>query len=123
MKRVEPKKVKQRDSPELKIRNAIRSMLWERDWLCETTHGNEYQQGFPDLFCAHKIHGMRWVEVKLPDMIGSSFTKAQMEKFPKFCEHGAGIWILTAATEHEYKKLFDVCNFWYYYMKKKGQGW
>jgi len=78
------------------------------------THGNAFQHGFPDLFCTHARFSMRWVEVKLPDMKGSHFTSAQLEYFPKLTANGAGVWIMTAATEQEYQLLFERANWWTY---------
>jgi hypothetical protein len=71
-----------------------------------------FQSGFPDLFCCHKSYGIRWVEVKNPEKY--SFTAAQLTDFPMFNAHGVGIWVLVAATEEEYKKLFRPQN-WYQY--------
>ena len=53
---------------------------------------------------------MRWIEVKLPGMKGSVFNAAQLRTFPQMDANGAKIWILTAATEHEYQKLFGASN-------------
>jgi hypothetical protein len=101
--------------PEDKIRDAIRDFLEQKKWYVKIMHGSMYQSGFPDLFTCHARYGIRLIEVKLPDMKGSHFTAAQMEEFPKLSLNGAGIWILTAATEHEYEKLFKPYN-WSVYM-------
>ena len=85
-------------------------MLTLRGWYVKSTHGNLYQSGFPDVYATHYTHGVRWIEVKLPDMKGSKFTDAQWEVFPKLLANGTRIWILTAATEFEYAKLFKPCN-------------
>ena len=37
-----------------------------------------------------------------------------METFPELCSHGSGVWVLTAATESEYEKLFKKFNWWQY---------
>ena len=61
----------------------------------------------------HKQWGHRWVEVKRPK--GYSFTKRQKQRFPAWSAEGIGIWILTAATEEQYKLLFGPPNwrdFW-----------
>lgn len=79
------------------------------------THGNMYQSGFPDLYATHSEYGPRWIEVKNPSAY--SFTRAQMEHFPKLVANGTRIWILSAATEEEYAKLFKECN-WYHYLMK-----
>jgi len=101
-----PKQLPKRKGPEFYIRADLILFLQSRGWYVEIMHGSLYQSGIPDLFCTHKIHGQRWIEVKLPGMQGSMFTKQQEDKFPKLSNNGAGVWILTAATDVEYKKLF-----------------
>ena len=75
---------------------AIRRALQEQGWLVEKTHGNRFQAGFPDLFCYHPEHGMRWVEVKTPT---GRLTHAQFVNFSKWESFGCGVWILIDATE------------------------
>ena len=72
------------------------------------THGNMYQRGFPDLYALHEEHGSRWIEVKNPRKF--SFTEAQKQYFPIMSLCGVDIWIMTAATEDEYAKLFRPAN-------------
>lgn len=67
------------------------------------THGNEYQSGFPDLYCANKDYGTRWIEVKNPPHY--TFTPAQRVHFHALTGQGVGIWILVDDTEFEYNKL------------------
>lgn len=90
----------------------------DRGWYIVIMHGSLYQQGIPDLFCTHRRFGIRLVEVKLPNMKGSRFTNAQNKVFPELSDNGAGIWILTGATESEYKKLFMPENWFEYYLMK-----
>lgn len=99
-------------TPERAIQDDLIDFLKLRDWLVMETHGNLYQKGFPDLYIAKRSYGTRWVEVKYREKY--SFTIAQLEQFPKMTAEGVGIWILTAATEHEYKKLFQPPNWWSY---------
>ena len=99
--------------PEEIIQDAIVLMLRGKGWYVQETHGNMYQRGFPDLYTTHSRYGPRWVEVKNPEKY--SFTPAQLEHFPKLCANGSDVWILIAATEHEYKKLFIRGN-WYSYL-------
>jgi hypothetical protein len=73
-----------------------------------------YSEGLTDIIACHHSYGIRFIEVKLPGMIKSKFTPAQLKDFPKFIAHGAGIWILTGGNEEEYQKLFKPCNFWFY---------
>ena len=100
--------------PEAKIQRAIIKMLELKGWFVKATHGNAHTDGWPDLWAGHPLYGSRWIEVKRPDMVGSKFTKAQLRDFPKFCTNGSAVWILTAATEDEYMKLFDDYNWWLY---------
>jgi hypothetical protein len=81
-------------------------------------HGSMYQMGIPDLYATHIEFGQRWIEVKLPQMKGSKFTGAQLEVFPQLEKFGAGVWILTAATQKEYFKLFERSNLTYYMIGK-----
>ena len=101
--------------PERKIQKELIKLLELKSWMVKQTHGNMYQSGFPDLFATHKLYGQRWIEVKLPNMKGSRFTKAQLKDFPEFILHGCGIWILTAATVEEYSKLFRPENLTLYF--------
>lgn len=110
-----PKLAKNKRGPEAKIQDDIVSMLLNYGWFVKSTHGSMFQSGFPDLYATHTRYGARWIEVKLPNMEGSKFTSAQLEDFPKLCANGAGVWVLTAATESEYKKLFSKFN-WYLYL-------
>lgn len=83
-----------------------------RDWLVKATHGNMYQWGFPDLFCAHRRYGIRWVEVKTPS---GHFTPAQLEWFPKFQSAGVGVWVMLGTDD--YSKLFGPPNWFSFLMK------
>jgi hypothetical protein len=91
-------------------------MLHRKGWFCKITHGSIYQAGFPDVFATHKRHGHRWIEAKTPDRRGDVFTSAQLEVFPKLCANGSGVWVLTAATDGEYAKLFCPAN-WAMYLQ------
>jgi hypothetical protein len=101
--------------PEAVIQRALVAFLEKRDWLVKVTHGSLFQSGLPDVFSAHKKFGQRWIEVKNP--LRFSFTKAQLDFFPKLAAVGVGIWILTAANEYEYDKLFQPPN-WHYFLGK-----
>lgn len=94
--------------PEDTIRDEIRNFLMLRNWFVKIVHGNAFQEGFPDLFATHSVYGPRWIEVKLHDKL--RWEPSQIQDFPKFVANGAGIWVLTAATEAEYRKLFLPCN-------------
>lgn len=109
-------KVKKKRGPEYHIQEAIKKKLRYLGWFVKQTHGNMFQSGFPDLFCCHSKYGIRWVEVKLPNMKGSRFTGAQLETFPKMCANGAGVWVLTGDDDTEINKLFRPAN-WHTYLK------
>jgi hypothetical protein len=96
--------------PENIIQTDIINFLKLRDWYVINMTGNEFQMGVPDLYACHKRYGARWIEVKRKDKY--RFTPAQMDVFPELTAKGVGIWILTAATESEYKKLFGPANWW-----------
>lgn len=102
-----------KSGPEAEIQEAILKYLRHREWYCKETHGNMFQSGFPDLYCTHRLYGIRWIEVKNP--LAYSFTNAQMSDFPMLSANGTGVWILTAATESEYLKLWGPQN-WYMYL-------
>lgn len=104
--------------PEAIIQAEIIAFLRAKEWYVRETHGNVYQNGFPDLFCCHRKYGHKWVEVKNPEAF--SFTAAQLSEFPLLCANGSGVWILVAATESEYNKLFTECNWLFYFMRKHG---
>lgn len=107
---IDPNTFIKRGRPEDKIRAEIRHYLELKGWYVKFTHGSAYQSGFPDIYATHKLHGARWIEVKLPGMKRSKFTPAQLKEFPKFQANGASIWVLTAATDYEYSKLFQPSN-------------
>ena len=100
--------------PEAQIQKDIICMLRNKGWYVKVMHGNAYQHGVPDLYATHPLLRARWIEVKNKEKY--EFTPAQIVEFPLLCAHGAGVWVLTAATENEYKKLFEECN-WASYLK------
>jgi hypothetical protein len=116
--KMDPLPLRPTKGPEQKIKEAIVSFLKDRGWYVLVTHGSMYQSGFPDLYATHPVYKARWIEVKLPDMKGSKFTKAQLKIFPEMSKNGSPIWILTGATENEYKKLFLPENYWQYMLEK-----
>lgn len=101
--------------PEWYIQNDLIEYLETRGWLVERMIGNAFQKGVPDLFIHHPVHKYRWIDVKNPKSY--SFTDEQKKKWPKWEAKGVGIWILTAATQEEYDKLFDKPN-WRKFWKK-----
>jgi hypothetical protein len=87
-------KIRKHDRVEAGIQERIENKLKIHDWYVKSTHGNIYQAGFPDLFCAHVSYGQRWAEVKNP--AGYKFTPAQRKNFLLMTAAGVGIWIVTS---------------------------
>ena len=100
--------------PEWHIQNDLRDYLRARGWLVERMTGNAYQFGIPDLYIFHPKWGARWIDVKAPGQY--TFTKQQKRKWPVWESFNVGIWILTAANQIEYDKLFKPPN-WREYWK------
>jgi hypothetical protein len=98
--------------PEAKIQHDVIHFLELRKWFVKVLHGNAYQQGMPDLFACKRGHGYRFIECKQPDKY--MFTPSQVETFPELHKAGVGIWIMSAAFEHEYRKLWSPPNWWSY---------
>lgn len=99
--------------PEWHIQQDLIAFLTDRGWWVEPTHGNAYQTGFPDLYMLHPQWGQRWVDCKVAGRY--RFTQAQKIKWPQWEKYGAQIWILTAASQDQYDKLFGPPNwrdFW-----------
>lgn len=110
-----PKQTK-KNGPEAIIQEAIIKKLRSWEWLVIPTHGNLYQMGLPDLYCAHSKHGTRWIEVKNPKAY--SFTPAQCEVFPKLHAQNVGIWILVSDSDLELSKIFSPANWYVYFFEK-----
>lgn len=107
-----PRIINYAERPEAKIQRAIIDYLELRKWYVKILHGNIYQAGMPDLFACKRSSGWRFIECKQP--VKYMFTEDQCDTFPKLASAGVNLWILTAATEHEYNKLFLPCN-WYHF--------
>ena len=97
------------------LQTAICTFLRKRKWTVKATHGNAFQSGFPDLFAFNKPYGFRWIDVKRP--VGYRLTRAQIVTWPEWEAVDLGVWIMTAATEEEYLKLFGPPNFRQYWSK------
>jgi len=98
--------------PEDVIQEAIVEYLRIREWWVHETHGNTYSHGLPDLIAGHYKYGVRFIEVKNPKKY--AFTGAQLETFPKMIGHGIPVYVLVAASDSEYRKLFGPSNYWQY---------
>lgn len=109
---------KRKHGPEWYIQQDLIKFLETRGWLVEVMHGNLYQKGIPDLFAFRKDVGVRWIDCKNP--ASYTFTQDQRKKWPKWRDAGIGIWILTAATQEEYDKLFGPPNMGDYWKSSWG---
>lgn len=103
---------------EAQIQADIIRYLEARGWFVKPVPSTAKSAGWPDLYCFHIMHNERWVEIKKPNMEGSRFTRYQIREFARMVRAGVGIWILTAATDSEYKKLFRPQNYSSYLMRK-----
>ncbi len=106
------KHVRSAKGPEAKIQEAIIGYLEDRGWTVKIMSASLYIYGFPDLWAGHPKYGERWIEVKNP--VSYKFTAAQLEFFPKMIACKCPIFILTAANEKNYKRLFGDSNLWIY---------
>ena len=109
-----------RNQPERELQNGWLTWFRAHGWYVIEMNASAVLSGLPDLFTTHTEHGFRWVEVKLPGMVGSKFTPAQNKRFPEIVNNGTPIWILTEVTQNEYNKLFSqpAGNFMEYYLMK-----
>jgi hypothetical protein len=104
---------------EKRIQDDLKKYLAARGWLVERMIGNAWQIGIPDLFVHHPKWGSRWIDVKCPDH--RTFTRAQKQKWPQWERFGLGIWILTAADQSAYDKLFQPPNWREYWRPSWGE--
>jgi hypothetical protein len=95
----------------------VRYLVHKHGWHVEKTHGSQYMEGFPDLYCIHPKYSPRWVECKVIRNGDFSFTPAQERKFPIWIANGVGIWIACGydlrnkvELERVYRTLFDPPN-------------
>lgn len=97
-------------------------------WWVEKTHGNQYQEGFPDLLCFHRKYSQKWIECKVVRKGTIEFTNAQEKKFPKWIMNGARIWLIAGvdfrgaaglpALKRAYALLFNEPNLSHYLLPK-----
>lgn len=113
---MDPKKFRKKQGPEAKIQREFIAYLQARGWRVERMIGNALQMGIPDIYVMHSKYGTRWIDLKNP--IDYEFTKAQRRKWPRWEEHGVGIWIITGWADEDYAKLFESPN-WRDYWKDK----
>lgn len=114
---MEPKRFRATAStgPEQQILEDITSFLRTREWYVKRIPASSTLAGLPDLFATHRQFRQRWIEVKDPKRRSGVYTPAQLDTFPLLVANGSPVWTLVAATEDEYKKLFQPCN-WHLYL-------
>lgn len=83
------------------------------------TNGNRFQKGFPDRYIFQKGMGQKWIDYKAP--LRNCFTIAQQKEWPEWDEGGVGIWIMTEASDEEYRKLFGPPNWREFWKPRYGQ--
>jgi hypothetical protein len=113
----------------LLVGEPFRTYLTSFGWHTEKTHGNQYQEGFPDIYCMHSKFSPRWVEFKVFDEYGHiTLTQPQKVKFQIWTLCNIPIFIIAAddlrgekhliLRERLYKKLFNEPNVMYAYNRK-----
>ena len=102
---------------ESKIASDIKKLFMSRGWEVMNTHGNQYQKGFPDAYCIHPLYRQRWVEYKRPKV--GRYTKDQLKCFPVFEKCGIGVWVMTEASEEQYKAVIVGKPNWRDFLKGK----
>ncbi len=102
---------------EASIAASIKQLLECRGWEVKNTHGNTYQKGFPDAYCLHPVYRQRWVEYKRPGL--GRYTKDQLIWFPVFERCRVGVWVMTEASEEQYKMLVSGKPNWRDFLKGK----
>jgi hypothetical protein len=105
----------------LKIVDPLTVYLTHKGWYVKKMHGNQFQEGVPDLLISHPNYTMRFVECKIS---GRPFTRSQIIEFPKMILHGIGIWLIEGVDFRgekgkpellrAYSKLFQPANCAYY---------
>ena len=109
------KQWKKPDKPKLEKEHykELRAHMMARGWMVKKVTGSVYMVGWPDVFAAHKEHGIRWIETKRPET--GKLSKEQVEMFIEFGQHGVGVWILE--TVEDYPTLFGSPNWWRWAVK------
>lgn len=116
---MDPMKFRNKHGPEFVIQREFIRYLKDRDWQVERMIGNALQFGIPDLYIGHYHYGTRWVDLKNP--VAYEFTRQQRIKWPQWEKKRIGVWIIVAATDDEYHKLFLPPNFRDYWKPKYDQ--
>lgn len=100
--------------PESTLVGKIARDMRQRGWFVKKIHGNRYQSGLPDLYCAHALHGSVWIEVKMPNRRRQKFgglSERQVAEFNKMRKHLVPIWVIYSVDDlKELYKNPEKCN-------------
>lgn len=69
----------------------LRNKLEADNWYVRKLHGSKFQANLPDLICFHSVHGVIFIECKIP---GAKLTPGQMFEFHRMHKFGAKIFVL-----------------------------
>lgn len=84
----------------------LRNYMAVREWVTIKIPGGRFLKGFPDLFAAHRLHGIILIETKKPR--GGVLSESQITMFRKLNRFGVRIYI--AHDSRDYDKLFGKPN-------------
>jgi hypothetical protein len=106
----------QRES--LLVGNPFTNYLKFMGWNVKKTHGNQYQEGFPDSYLYHTRYSPRWVEFKVWDGGSIKLTDSQKRNFPTMMSCNVPIFVIVhtdlrnneSELQRLYKKLFEEPN-------------
>ena len=101
-----------RTQPETIGANRLRNKLLTKGWtIIDKVGGSVYTTGWPDLFCFHPTHGVRWIETKA---LGGKLKPSQVKRFDRWRKAGLGVYVLE--NEKHYYRLFKPPN-WENYIR------
>ena len=103
---------KAREQPEHREQERLRKYMATRGWYTKKLHGGKYQSGLPDLLAMHCIHGIKWIEMKVP---GEKLRASQIAEFARFEKCGQEVYILESI-EH-YRRIFKPKGNWKEYVR------
>jgi len=103
---------KPRGKPEAEGANRLKLHMQARGWVVDKIGGSKFAVGWPDLFCWHPKHGLRWIETKAP---GGKLRKSQYDRFHRWKQHGLSVYVLEDETH--YQRLFLDQDNWEEYIR------
>ena len=101
----------------------VKKLFESRGWKVINVHGNAFTKGLPDKYCIDvteraegRTLGQRWVELKRPEV--GRYTKDQLATFPLIEKAGIGVWVMTDATDAQYKMVVSSPPNWRDFLRK-----